>query len=545
VAASEAGERGKGKRRRRGNWMRVALLLHNWLGLKMALVLSVVLLSGTLAVFRYEIDGLIYPQMRVTAGTELASLDQIVAAVTAAYPGMGIGDDIPTGIGSDGTGVGIVGVSPERGIRLIWVDPYTATVQGDTPLFTPGFFFANLHRELFIPEWGIVIVCSFAISLTISLVTGLLLYRRFWLGFLRRPRTRSARIFAIDLHRLIGLWSLWFAVVMAVTSLWYFWTLVGESKLGFPAAVEQHGLPALPEERLAQLGPAAPEPLALQTALQRATARYPDFVSTYVTLPARHGEALVFHGSRGEILADNATAIAVDPFSGEILGANLLSDRPAGNHIGAMVTPLHYGNFGGLAVKALWFVFGLGLSSVAITGVVFYWSRSARTARSALSHLLRAFHPRRGAMGWFKPLNWVVLAGAVFCTVLTAQFFFHRLADAPAHYAPQTVGPWPLGATLLAGFGDTSDPRRPGATGLAVVHYCADCWDDIRRLWVHIGAQAPAEDARGTPVSGRPGFAFAPVQLPETLDRDQRLWLVAEGWDRRRVQASWPLGEAQ
>lgn len=542
LAESTVRESAARRRRRRLNWMRLALLLHNWLGLKLALVLTVVLVSGTLAVFRYEIDGLIYPQMRVTPGESLASLDAIVAAVRQAYPGMGIGDDIPTGVGSFSTGIGILGVSPERGIRLIWVDPYRAVVQGDTPLMTPGFVLANLHRDLFIPEWGLAIVCSFALFITVSLVTGLLLYRRFWLGFLRWPRTRSLRIFVIDLHRLVGLWSLWFSIVIAATSLWYFWTLVGEPKLGFPAATERHSLPGVSEQRLQALGPEAPEPVALSEALDRVTARYPDFVSTYVTLPGRHGDALVFHGNRGEILAENATAIAVDPFSGEILDVDLLRAAPLGNRIGAMVTPLHYGNFGGLAVKAVWFAFGLGLSALAITGVVFYWSRTARAATGIAAPLLRAFHPWRGAMGGFKPVNWLVLAGATYCAVLTGQFFLQRLADAPAHYAPQAVGPWPLGATLLAGFGDTSEPRRPAAPALAVVHYCTGCWDEIRRLWVHVGPRPPSAAERGAPVEGRPGFAFAPVMLPATLDDEQRLWLVAEGWDGRLHEAGWPLG---
>ena len=542
LAASTGGERAARRRRRRLSWMRLALLLHNWLGLKLALVLAVVLLSGTLAVFRYEIDGLIYPQLRVAPGDSLASLDEIVAAVRAAYPDMGIAEDIPTGVGSDGTGIGIVGVSPERGIRMIWVDPYRAVVQGDTPLMTPGFFLANLHRDLFIPEWGLAIVCTFALFITISLVTGLLLYRRFWLGFLRWPRTRSLRIFVIDLHRLVGLWSLWFSIVIAATSLWYFWTLVGEPKLGFPAAVERRALPGLADERLAALGPAAPKPVALNDALLHVQARYPDFVSTYVTLPERHGGALVFHGNRGEVLADHATAIAVDPFSGEILDADFVRAAPLSNRIGAMVNPLHYGNFGGLAVKTLWFVFGLGLSSLAITGVVFYWCRTARAAAGIAAPLLRAFHPWRGAMGWLKPLNWLVLAAAVYCAVLTAQFFLHRLADAPAHFAPQAVGPWPLGVTLLAGFGDTGEPRRPAATALAVVHYCGGCWDEIRRLWVHVGLRPPSEQLRGDPVEGRPGFAFAPVMLPEILDDRQRLWLVAEGWDRQIHQTGWRLG---
>jgi len=114
----------------------------------------------------------------------------------------------------------------------------------------------------------------------------------------------------------------------------------------------------------------------------------------------------VIHGSRGEVLAENASAVAVDPFTGVILGSGLLSDAPLLNHIGAMVNPLHYGYFGGLLTKTLWFVFGLGLTSVAITGVVFFWLRSVKAARGTARPLRDAVLPWKGAMGWSAPGRW-------------------------------------------------------------------------------------------------------------------------------------------
>src|SRR5688500_19048393 len=100
----------KNSRRRPIRWSAVALIIHNWLGLKLFLVLSVVLLSGTLAVFRYEIDWLLYPDLRVEPGPSLARLDDIVAAVERAYPEAGIGAEIPTGIGAGNLAIGIVGI---------------------------------------------------------------------------------------------------------------------------------------------------------------------------------------------------------------------------------------------------------------------------------------------------------------------------------------------------------------------------------------------------------------------------------------------------
>jgi len=513
-------------------WPRLALVIHNWLGLKLALVLAVVLLSGTLAVFRYEIDRLIYPQLQVAPGESLAGLDEILSAVTVAYPDIGLGEDIPTGVGAGSLAIGVIGVSPERGLRMLWVDPYRAEVQGDTPLMTPGFFLAHLHRDLFIPGWGSTIVCGLAVVVALSLVTGLVAYRRFWRGFLRRPRLRTLRTSTIELHKLVGLWSLWFAIVIALTGLWYFWILVGEPKLGFPQATERYVPPGLAERRLEALGPETPVPHSMSDALARVQSRYPGFVATYVTLPDHHGAPLVFHGNRGELLARNATAVAVDPFSGEILGADLASEAPLADRIDALVTPLHFGDFAGLLSKSLWFIFGLALSGVAVSGVVIFWCRASRVTAGLLRPLARSFHPWRGAMGAFKPLNWAVLLAAGVGAVMTAQFYASRLAELPARYPPQEVGPWRLGVTLIAGLGDSSDPVKPAARVLAVVDYCQGCWDQIRRLWVEVAPTPPADGERGHPVRGRPGFAAARLTLPEAL---------AAGWDGRVHRSGWDI----
>jgi hypothetical protein len=250
---------------------------------------------------------------------------------------------------------------------------------------------------------------------------------------------------------------------------------------------------------------------------------------------------LVFRGDRGEVLARYATAIAVDPFSGRILGADLASEAPLLNRVDAMVDPIHYGDFAGLFSKSLWFVFGLGLSGLAISGLAIFWSRTAQSTAGWGRLLIRAWHPVRGSMGWLKPVNWTVLAVAVFAAVMTVDFYLRGPANLPARFQSQEIGPWRLGATLVSGLGDTSNPIRPGARVMAIVDYCPGCWQEVRRLWVDIGPTPPPIDEPGAPVWGQPGFAYAQVMLPPNIDSQTRLWLVAEGWDRHRHVTSWAL----
>ena len=226
------------------------------------------------------------------------------------------------------------------------------------------------------------------------------------------------------------------------------------------------------------LGPEAPETVSLDGALARAQTLYPDFVSTYVSLPEHHGAPIVFHGHRGELLAtlcdhDRRRSVLRRGHR----APTWLSDAPLLNRIGAMVNPLHYGDFGGLWSKTVWFVFGLALSSLAVTGVVIFWCRTVqRRGRTVSPLLLRAFHPWRGAMGWFKPLNWAVLALSIVAAVMTAAVLCQparRCAGALC-----AAGDRPMAARRHADRRRRRQQRaaRAGRPAVAVVDYCPECW---------------------------------------------------------------------
>ena len=73
------------------------------------------MVSGTLAVFREEIDWLIYPQMRAVPGLERVGLDQIVAAVREALSCDGFFWPVPAQAEGPRSALGVVdGVAMRR-----------------------------------------------------------------------------------------------------------------------------------------------------------------------------------------------------------------------------------------------------------------------------------------------------------------------------------------------------------------------------------------------------------------------------------------------
>jgi uncharacterized iron-regulated membrane protein len=522
---------------------RAAFAVHSWLGLSFCLVLTVVLLSGTLAVFRDEIDWLVYPQVRVAPAAERVGLDRILAAVRQAHPDVGLIGHVPAEGSGPRTAINVIGVSPRDGVRRIWIDPYRGVVQGTTPFMTVGYFIGQFHSFLLIPTWGYVIVCSFAFFVLASLVTGLITYRKFWRGFFRRPRRRNLRTLMGDLHRLAGLWSIWFLAIVVVTSLFYFWIRVGEPLLGFPRAVQEHEAPQISADVLDRMGPQTPAKLNLDALAEHVRKELPEFHIHHVHLPDVHGAAVSFGGNTGEFFGPGFSDVYVDPYRGSILGRHLSRDGFSSAFVRVLVDALHFGDFAGLASKIVWFLFGLVTTGMSISGLVVFWSRARRAspqqARGVAGRLWSVAKPWGGAMGVLKPVNLLVLVLAGAASVMTLRFYSASAEDRAASYAAQDVGPWRLGALMVAGLGDTSDPVRPGARAMVLVRFCPDCWDHIKRLWINVGPRPLG--ANGVRVTGQPGFARAGVRLPVTLEADTRLWIAAEGWDGRLHHASWAL----
>lgn len=46
-----------------------------------------------------------------------------------------------------------------------------------------------------------------------------------------------------------------------------------------------------------------------------------------------------------------------------------------------MADPLHFGNFGGLATKLIWLLFGMMLTGLCATGVIIFGKRTAHAAQ--------------------------------------------------------------------------------------------------------------------------------------------------------------------
>jgi uncharacterized iron-regulated membrane protein len=355
---------------------RLFFLVHSCTGVAAGLVLFVICWSGTFTVFAHELDWLVTPQARVQPAETWTGWAEWEEAVRAARPEVEItGLEAPRYARS----AAVVRILDERGqARFVHVDPYRATVLGDTSTYTAHRFLRNLHMSFFMGSVGIYLVSVFAVFLLLSMVSALLFYRRWWRRFFFMPRG-SGHGYWSGLHRTIGLWSLPFVLLIGLTSVWYGFELLRVDVIDGKFSHAGVGDSAVRQIPAPEAGPRDPMPMA--TLLEQARAARPDLEVRRLGFGFYHDGALYLEGQAGHVLVrDRANQLHLDMHTGEILYDQSAGRLPLYWRWSDTADPLHFGDFAGLWSKSLWFLFGVLLCALILTGA---WLHAGRLLRAA------------------------------------------------------------------------------------------------------------------------------------------------------------------
>lgn len=325
--------------------------------------------TGTLAVFAHDIDWLITPEMRVKMGDSRASYGDMLEAARTRYPHWTpfyLSKPVEPWFASE-----LIAFTPNEERRRIYIDPYRGKVTGDLDWFNVHRILRDTHRHLMLPtKIGVPIVSLLAIPLLLSTLTSLWIYKRWWLGFFKKPRGGRKRRFWGDIHRLSGVWSLAFLLIIALTSLWYLVESLGGHAP--PAAQMPRGDSERPPMEIT--GP------QLDAMIEEARLQYPELTINSIRFPLHHGQPVVLLGQTDVMLVrPRANGIAFNAADGKEIQRHYAGDLSIHQRISEAADPLHFGTFGGLITRILWFVFGVSMSALSLTGVYLYGLRLTKT----------------------------------------------------------------------------------------------------------------------------------------------------------------------
>lgn len=368
---------------------RIWFLVHSWLAMPVWFFLLIICVTGTLATVSQEIVWLANPDVRASKPSDDAqrlSYGQVLEAINRAEPQL-----IVQWISrpqEDHFALTARVSYPDGTSPVLYVNPYSGAIQGVSPQFDFRQFTRALHGWWLVPStngfsWGWYLVSLMGLPMLASLITGLVVYKKFWRGFFK-PTLRfnqGARIFWGDFHRLSGIWSIWFIAVISITGVWFLiQALLSDNHI----SISTEGIPpvvARDEVPLVEPGASVPR-IDVDQAIEIAGASIPGLEASFVGLPGNAYSHISVWG-RGwyPLMFQNAS---INPYNGNVDQARLLSDRSALEFVTESMRPLHTGDFGGLWLKLVWFVFGLLLSMMVLSGLLI-WSKRTVQATAALA----------------------------------------------------------------------------------------------------------------------------------------------------------------
>lgn len=350
--------------------------MHLWLGLALSLYLFVLGLTGSILVFRPEIDALRLPaEWREVDPTHRAPVSTVIAQLTAAYPRARLvslsapGPNSPT----------FTATLAERGRTVVASDPASGAVLGPVPPSVAWLTFVRrLHETLLLDGPGRTVNGVGAALLLLLAATGLVTWwpglSRWWRALYVDLRFGWRRI-NFDLHRAAGIWALVLITGWAATGIYFGWTRQVFALVNRWSPVVSARPPAVAAE---------PDDSAVAPGIDA-------LIATASTLdPGTRWSGIFFPYSRRapiEIIMQRPDGdgreyqdtIYFNPSTGAHLATWRYGvNRSVGDWVIWLQVPLHVGTSWGLAVKVLWALAGLVLPLLASTGLVMYWNRVLR-----------------------------------------------------------------------------------------------------------------------------------------------------------------------
>jgi uncharacterized iron-regulated membrane protein len=356
-------------------------VVHKWTSLVCTAFLLMLCLTGLPLIFHEEIDGLTSEKVSLATlppATPMLSLDTILKRALAAAPS----GEVPLYMSFD-TDRPVVNVTtgptPDadvKAMRFFSLDHRTGAVLAPEPTGGVVNFMLRLHTDMFLGLPGMLFLGFVGFLFVVAIVSGVVLYAPFMarLSFGEIRRTKRTRARWTDYHNLLGVTTMLWASVVGLTGIIN--TLV--TPLTNIWKADQLAAMVLPYARQ----PVPRRLSSIQAAVDNAVRAVPDTQPDFIAFPgvaysSSHHFAVFLQGAT-PLTRKLLTPALIDAQTGILTSA-----RPMPWYMQGLLLsqPLHFGDYGGMAMKLLWAL--LDLVTIMVLGSGLYLWLAKRGVRGA------------------------------------------------------------------------------------------------------------------------------------------------------------------
>lgn len=362
--------------------------IHGWVGIVSGLALFIAFFAGAVTMFEEPLQGWASPPTSLSAPVPLARAPELVEAVLAAHPEAARSYDVHLETG------------PENPARVTWSqgsrrNPQVflaalapdGTLEVEAQAASPVAQFVDmLHQQVGLPfahEIAMPIMGAISLLYFIALVSGVIVLLPSLVSDFFAVRVgKNVKRMWLDVHNVLGIVSLPFHVIMALTAVVFafhdeFYDLQGAAFMDRGAPRAQMAPPALPSPRAQRPQLLTPAELA-----QRVESQAPGFTVREInyrmdregTPQARISGRDPRFGLRGPTFG----MVEADPVTGSLTDTTYMPGLQ--DAWGATITSffaLHFGSFGGAPIRWSYFLLGLAGAMLFYTGNLL-WVESRR-----------------------------------------------------------------------------------------------------------------------------------------------------------------------
>jgi uncharacterized iron-regulated membrane protein len=236
-------------------------------------------------------------------------------------------------------------------------------------------FLLRLHVDMFAGLPGKLLLAFMGVMFVVAIISGTVLYLPFMrrLKFATVRQDKSTRLRWLDLHNLIGVVTLTWALVVGVTG------VISACADLIIAAWRNDSLTAMiePYKNAPPLTLRAPATDLLKIAEQVAPGMTPDFIAFPGTrFSSEHHYAVFMKGST-HLTSHLLTPVLIDASD---LSVTAVAGRPWYMDAMGMSQPLHFGDYGGMPMKILWAVLDV-LTIIVLGSGVYLWLVRRKAAK--------------------------------------------------------------------------------------------------------------------------------------------------------------------
>jgi uncharacterized iron-regulated membrane protein len=359
---------------------------HSYLALVAMIPVLVISITGSILVFKVEIDSWLRPHHMVasvefnneTLAPKRLSLDTLMSNVQTAYP-----DYILAGW--ELFDVNHQSTDPSADMRTdtayaikkytdtwykIYIDQYSGEVLSQ-PKHMEHYitdWLLELHYAFLLHFSGTVIGAIFGLILLFLGISGIILYRHFWRRLFTLRFQAAKRILFSDLHKMVGIFSSPVLIVIAFTGVYWNVSIILHEAL-------EHGFEeAHPPITEAYHSPA----LSFESLRRQASDEIESFQSTYLAIPNEPEMDITFFGeveTVNPLISQYASTVTFDHKTGELLLAADIRDAGFLRKFDDSTRKLHFGYFAGIWSKLIWCIVGLSPVLLMLTGLYMYLLR--------------------------------------------------------------------------------------------------------------------------------------------------------------------------